>query len=76
MKEKVKSKKEKVKAHGAPSFAIGVDLGGTNLRIAAVDERGKLREKITTETRVARPRDEGARAALAVCCKGTGGAAA
>lgn len=40
------------------SFAIGVDLGGTNLRIAAVDGRGKLREKVTTGTGVARPRDE------------------
>lgn len=40
------------------SFAIGVDLGGTNLRIAAVDEGGKLLEKITTDTGVARPRDE------------------
>jgi glucokinase len=58
MKEKVKSKKEKVKAKGNPSFAIGVDLGGTNLRIAAVDARGKLREKITTGTGGARPRDE------------------
>ena len=40
------------------SFAIGVDLGGTNLRIAAVDEHGKLLEKIATDTGVARPRDE------------------
>ncbi|MDP9263891.1 MAG: ROK family protein, partial [Acidobacteriota bacterium] len=47
-----------MKPQGNASFAIGVDLGGTNLRIAGVDERGKLREKITTETRVARPRDE------------------
>ncbi len=28
-------------------ISIGVDLGGTNLRIAAVDERGELVEKIT-----------------------------
>src|SRR6266849_614665 len=35
------------------TFAIGVDLGGTNLRIAAVDSRGKTLEKITT-TSVAR----------------------
>jgi glucokinase len=40
-----------------PSFAIGVDLGGTNLRIAAVDEHGKLLEKLTTGTQVARGRD-------------------
>ena len=40
-----------------PSFAIGVDLGGTNLRIAAVDENGRLLEKVTTGTQVARGRD-------------------
>src|SRR5512146_847396 len=39
------------------SFAIGVDLGGTNLRIAAVDERGTLLEKVTTGTQVSRGRD-------------------
>jgi len=39
------------------SYAIGVDLGGTNLRIAAVDERGTLLEKATTGTQVARGRD-------------------
>lgn len=39
------------------SFAIGVDLGGTNLRIAAVDSAGKIMEKITTGTEVARGRD-------------------
>ena len=38
-------------------FAIGVDLGGTNLRIAAVDEQGTLLEKVTTNTQVARGRD-------------------
>ena len=37
--------------------AIGVDLGGTNLRIAAVDEQGTLLEKVTTGTQVARGRD-------------------
>ncbi len=47
-----------MKKQGASAFAIGVDLGGTNLRIAAVDGRGKLREKIATGTGVARPRDE------------------
>ncbi|HET8667495.1 MAG TPA: ROK family protein [Terriglobales bacterium] len=38
-------------------FAIGVDLGGTNLRIAAVDEEGRLLEKVTTGTQVSRGRD-------------------
>jgi glucokinase len=38
-------------------FAIGVDLGGTNLRIAAVDEQGTLIEKVTLGTKVARGRD-------------------
>jgi glucokinase len=40
------------------NFAIGVDLGGTNLRIAAVDETGRLLEKVTTGTRVALGRDQ------------------
>jgi glucokinase len=31
-----------------PNFAIGVDLGGTNLRVAVVDECGDLWKKITT----------------------------
>jgi glucokinase len=39
------------------AFAIGVDLGGTNLRIAAVDETGRLMEKMTTGTQVAKGRD-------------------
>lgn len=34
-------------------FAIGVDMGGTNLRIAAVDEQGNLIEKVTLGTRIA-----------------------
>jgi len=38
-------------------FAIGVDLGGTNMRIAAVDEYGKQVELITTSTEVKRGRD-------------------
>ena len=38
-------------------FAIGVDLGGTNLRIAAVDEQGRLVEKVTTGTQVKLGRD-------------------
>jgi len=38
-------------------FAIGVDLGGTSLRIAAVDSAGTLLEKVTTGTKVALGRD-------------------
>ena len=38
-------------------FSIGVDLGGTNLRIAAVDEHGTLVEKITLGTKVSLGRD-------------------
>jgi len=33
-------------------FSIGVDLGGTNMRIAAVDEQGSLVEKVTLDTKV------------------------
>src|SRR6266849_2618049 len=40
-----------------PNFSIGVDLGGTNLRIAAVDDGGRLLEKITLGTRVALGKD-------------------
>ncbi|MBI3894967.1 MAG: ROK family protein [Acidobacteria bacterium] len=32
-------------------WAIGVDLGGTNLRIAAIDEAGKILEKVSLPTR-------------------------
>jgi len=39
------------------NFAIGVDLGGTNLRIAAVNEEGHLLEKVTLGTKVALGRD-------------------
>lgn len=39
------------------SFAIGVDLGGTNLRIAAVADDGRILEKVATGTEVARGRD-------------------
>jgi glucokinase len=38
-------------------YAIGVDLGGTNLRIAAVDGDGKLLSKLTTGTEVHLGRD-------------------
>jgi glucokinase len=39
------------------SYAIGVDLGGTNLRISAVDSAGNLLQKITTGAQVAKGRD-------------------
>jgi len=39
------------------NFAIGVDLGGTNLRIAAVDGQGTLLEKVTLGTKVSLGRD-------------------
>lgn len=39
------------------SFSIGVDLGGTNLRIAAVQSDGTLLEKVTTGTQVSKGRD-------------------
>jgi len=34
-----------------PDFSIGVDLGGTNLRIAAVTTAGALLEKVSLETK-------------------------
>jgi len=40
-----------------PDFSIGVDLGGTNLRIAAISTDGQLLEKITLGTKVAMGRD-------------------
>ncbi len=41
-----------------PDFAIGVDMGGTNLRIAAVSTEGQLLEKINLSTNLsARPDD-------------------
>ena len=40
------------------NFAIGVDLGGTNLRIAAVDQHGKILDKVATSTTVAGGRDQ------------------
>lgn len=38
------------------TFAIGVDLGGTNLRIAAVDESGRVLDKVSVGTGGARGR--------------------
>lgn len=41
-----------------PDFAIGVDMGGTNLRIAAVSVEGRLLEKINLSTSLStRPDD-------------------
>ncbi len=40
-----------------PNFSIGVDLGGTNLRIAAIDEQGNLIEKVGLKTRASMGRD-------------------
>lgn len=40
-----------------PDFSIGVDLGGTNLRIAAISTGGQLLEKITLGVKVALGRD-------------------
>src|ERR1035437_2860473 len=40
-----------------PDFSIGVDLGGTNLRIAAVSSDGALLEKVTLGTKVVLGRD-------------------
>ena len=39
------------------SYSIGVDLGGTNLRIAALDSDGNLLEKLTLGAEVNRGRD-------------------
>lgn len=41
-----------------PDFSIGVDLGGTNLRIAAVTNDGQLLEKITLGVRIIAGRDQ------------------
>jgi glucokinase len=40
-----------------PDFSIGVDLGGTNLRVAAISTDGELLEKITLGVKVALGRD-------------------
>ncbi len=40
------------------NYTIGVDLGGTNLRVAAVDEQGQLVEKITLGTQVSLGREK------------------
>lgn len=38
-------------------FSVGADLGGTNLRIAAVDESGRMLEKISLGTRAQQGRE-------------------
>src|SRR5215472_10428848 len=38
-------------------FAIGVDLGGTNLRVAAVDDKGNILESVDTLTHVSHGRE-------------------
>jgi len=40
-----------------PDYSIGVDMGGTNLRIAAIAADGKLLEKITLGVKIAMGRD-------------------
>src|SRR5579883_1413552 len=40
-----------------PSYTIGVDLGGTNLRAAAVDRTGQMLDKITGSTNYAEGRE-------------------
>jgi glucokinase len=40
-----------------PNFSVGVDLGGTNLRIAAVNQQDDLMERVTLGTRKALGRD-------------------
>jgi len=41
-----------------PDFSIGVDLGGTNLRIAAVSGEGQMLEKVTLGSKSAPSRDQ------------------
>ncbi len=40
-----------------PDYSIGVDMGGTNLRIAAINTDGQLLEKITTGVKLVMGRD-------------------
>lgn len=39
------------------SFSIGVDLGGTNMRVAAIEDSGRRLQTICTDTEVSRGRD-------------------
>jgi predicted NBD/HSP70 family sugar kinase len=50
-----------------PNYSIGVDLGRTNLRIAAVGWQGNLLEKITLGTPMALGRDRVVRDTLMRC---------
>jgi glucokinase len=47
-----------------PDFSIGVDLGGTNLRVAAIDEPGNVLGRTSAPTQVSRGRDH----VIAVMC--------
>jgi glucokinase len=40
-----------------PDYSIGVDLGGTNLRAAAIHRSGKILEKVSGETKLSAGRD-------------------
>src|ERR1051326_1335770 len=40
-----------------PGFTIGIDLGGTNLRVAAIDQDGRQLEAISALTEVSRGRE-------------------
>ncbi len=40
-----------------PAFTIGIDLGGTNLRVAAIDQDGRQLEAISSPTEVSRGRE-------------------
>ena len=41
-----------------PAFSIGVDLGGTNLRIAAVEESGTQLEGVDALAEISRGREK------------------
>jgi glucokinase len=41
-----------------PEYSIGVDLGGTNLRAAAIDRSGKMLDKISGSTNFSEGREE------------------
>jgi glucokinase len=40
-----------------PAFTIGIDLGGTNLRVAAIGEDGRQLEAVSSPTQVSRGRE-------------------
>jgi glucokinase len=41
-----------------PEFSIGVDLGGTNLRAAAIDRKGQMTDKVSVATDITKGRDK------------------